>query len=145
MHGLASACGRAVACLHFAPSTIVSDYCERLLSVVATAASSLSSLHAAGLTSLEDGSCASLDVLLAGDADHEGWDVDHGLADGDVSLEDEDAGVVDRVGEVTLLDERLKSALQELRSGQTEHIIELALVVLQETQSHHSADEGLTY
>ena len=134
-----------MACPHFAPSTIVSDYCERLLSVVATAASSLSSLHAAGLASLEDGSSASLDVLLAGDADHEGGDVDHGLADGDVSLEDEDAGVVDRVGEVALLDERLQSALQELRSGQTEHIIELALVVLQETQSHHSADEGLTY
>ena len=62
-----------------------------------------------------------------------------------MSLEDEDAGVMNRVSKVALLDKRLQSALQELRRGQTEHIIKLAFVVLQETQSHHSADEGLTY
>ena len=114
-------------------------------SVVTTTASGLSSLHAARLASLEDGCGASLDVLLGADANHEGGDVNHGLADGDVSLEDEDASVVDRVGEVALLDERLKSALEELGRGQTEHIIKFAFVVLQETQSHHSADECLTY
>lgn len=114
-------------------------------SIITAATSSLSSLHAARLASLEDGSGASLDVLLGGDANHEGGDVDHGFSDGDVSLEDEDAGVMDRVGEVALLDESLQSALQELGCGKTEHIIEFAFVVLQETKSHHSADEGLTY
>jgi len=84
-------------------------------------------------------------VLLGADTDHEGWDVDHGFADSDMSLEDEHAGMMDGVGKVALLDEGLQSAFQELGGGQTEHIIELALVVLQETESHHSADEGLTY
>ena len=84
-------------------------------------------------------------MLLGCDTDHEGGDVDHGFADSDVSLVDEDAGVMDGVGESTLLNEGLKSAFEELGGSQTEDIIELALVVLQETESHHSADEGLTY
>ena len=62
-----------------------------------------------------------------------------------MSLVDEDAGVMDGVGESALLDEGLKSTFEELGGCQTEDIIELALVVLQETESHHSADEGLTY
>ena len=114
-------------------------------SIVVASTTGLSPLHAAGLASLEDRRGASLDVLLGADTHHEGGDVDHGLANGDVSLEDEDTGVVNGVGEVALLDESLESALEELGGGQTEHIIELALVVLQETESHHSADEGLTY
>jgi len=36
-----------------------------------------------------------LDVLLGGDADHEGGNVHHLFADSDVLLSDEDAGVVD--------------------------------------------------
>ena len=53
--------------------------------------------------------------------------------------------MVDGVGQVALLDEGLKSTLKELRRGQTEHVIELALVVLQQTESDHAADQGLTY
>ena len=114
-------------------------------SVVAATASSLSSLHAAGLASLEDGGGASLNVLLRGHTHHVGGNIDGLFADSDVFLEDEDAGVMNRVGEVALLDEGLQSALQELGRGQTEHIIEIALVVLQQAESHHSADQGLTY
>ena len=84
-------------------------------------------------------------MLLGADAHHEGGDVDHLLADGDVALADEDAGVMDGAGEVALLDEGLEAAFQELGGRQTEHIIELALVVLQETESDHAADQGLTY
>jgi len=62
-----------------------------------------------------------------------------------VSLEDEDTGVMDGVSEVTLLNEGLESTFKELGGGQTENIIELALVVLQESESHHSADECLTF
>ena len=60
-------------------------------------------------------------------------------------LEDHDTSVMDGRSEVALLDEGLKSSLKELRGGKTEYIIELALVVFQETKSHHSTDEGLTY
>jgi len=52
---------------------------------------------------------------------------------------------MDGVSEVTLLDESLESSLKELRGGQTKDVIELAFIVLEETESHHSADEGLTY
>ena len=114
-------------------------------SVVATTVSGLLSLDTARLASLEDRGSASSDVLLGADANHERGNIDGLFADSDVALEDEDAGVVDRVGEVALLDEGLQSALQELGRGQTEHIIELALVVLQQTESHHTADQGLTY
>ena len=108
-------------------------------------ATGLLSLEAAHLACPEDGGSAFLDVLLGGNAHHEGGDVDGLLADSDVLLEDKDASVMDGVGEHALLHEGLQSALKELRGGQTEHVIELALVVLQETESHHSADEGLTY
>ena len=84
-------------------------------------------------------------MLLRADTNHERWNIDKLFADSDVFLEDHNAGVMDGAGEVTLLDEGLKSSLKELRSSKTEDIIEFAFVVLQETKSHHSADEGLTY
>ena len=114
-------------------------------SIITAATSSLSSLHAARLASLEDGGGTALDVLLRGDAHHERGDVDRLLADSDVLLEDEHAGVVDGLSEVALLNEGLETTLKELRGGQTEHIIELALVVLQQTKSNHAADQGLAY
>ena len=49
------------------------------------------------------------------------------------------------MGEVSLLDQSLKSSLKELGGGQTEYIIELALVILQKPKSNHTSDEGLTY
>ena len=113
--------------------------------VVATTAGSLLSLDTAVLLCLEDRGRALVDVLLGADANHEGWNIDSLFADGDVSLVDEDTGVVDGASQLALHNEGLESALQELRGSQTEHIIELALGVLQETKSHHSADEGLTY
>lgn len=118
---------------------------ERALYSFIVTASSLLSLDTAGLASLEAGGSATLDVLLGADANHKGRDIDSLFADGDVPTVDEDTGVVDRVGKVALLDEGLESSLQELGCRESEHIIELALVVLQETKSHHSADEGLTY
>lgn len=88
---------------------------------------------------------ASLDVLLGAHTDHEGGNIDSLLADSDVLLEDHNTGVMDGVSEVALLDEGLQSTLQELGRSQTEDVIELALVVLEESESDHSADEGLTY
>lgn len=111
--------------------------------VVLGAAGELSALGAAELASLEDGLGGVLDVLLGGDAHHEGGDVDHLLADGDVLLADEDAGVVDGGGELALDDEGLEAALKELSDGETEDVIELALGVLEEAELDHAADKGL--
>ncbi len=114
-------------------------------SLVATSTTGLSSLDTAWGASLEDRSVASLDVLLRADTHHEGGNIDSLLANSDVFLEDHDAGMMDGGSQVALLDESLETSLKELGGGQTEHIIELALVVLEQTKSHHSADEGLTY
>lgn len=84
-------------------------------------------------------------MLLLADAHEEGWNVDHLSADGDVSLSDEDARVVNGLGELSLLDLGLEATLKELGGGQSEHIIELPLVLLQESEAHHTSDEGLTY
>jgi len=86
-----------------------------------------------------------LDVLLRGDSDHEGWDVNHLLANSDVSLSDEDASVVNRVGDLLLLDKGLKTSLHELVDGQTKDVIELSFGFLQETKSYHTSDKSITY
>ena len=62
-----------------------------------------------------------------------------------MSLSDENASVMNRLGELSLVDQGLESPLQELGGGQTKDVIELALVVLQKSKSHHTSDEGLTY
>ena len=85
------------------------------------------SLLAAGLLGLDDRGGGVLDVLLGGGPNNERWDVDHLLADGDVSASDQDAGVVDRGGKFALEHEGLKASLHQLRDGEPEHVIELAL------------------
>ena len=82
-------------------------------------------------------------MLLRGNADHEGGDVNHLLADSDVLLADKDTGVMNGGGELALDNEGLESAFKELSDGETEHVIELALRVLEETETHHAADKSL--
>ena len=65
------------------------------------------------------------------------------LSNGDVSLADEDTGVVDAVSDLSLHNESLESAFHELANGQTEDIIELSLSVLEETEADHAADKSL--
>ena len=67
---------------------------------------------------------------LRGGSDHEGWDVDELLADGNVLLSDQDSGVVD--GSVLssdglLGDNSLKSSFKELVHGKTQNVIEFLL------------------
>jgi hypothetical protein len=111
-------------------------------SVVGTSGSLL--LHAAHLASLDAGGGGELDVLLGRNTDHEGGNVDHLLANGDVLLADQHAGVMDRVSELALHHEGLQTAFHELGDGQTQDVIELALRLLEETKTNHTAEEGLT-
>ena len=85
------------------------------------------------------------DELLGGSSHEERRDSDELLADGDVSLSDEDSGHVDGFGEVSLDNEGLESSLHELVDGQTKDVIELTLVLVEESKTDHSLDEGLTY
>ena len=61
-----------------------------------------------------------------------------------MSLADQDAGVVDAVGNLSLHDESLESAFHKLANGETEDIIELSLSVLKETKADHAANESLS-
>ena len=84
-------------------------------------------LLATELTSLDAGGGGELDVLLGGDTDHEGGNVDQLLADSDVLLSDEDTGVMNGLGNLSLHDEGLESAFHELGNGEAEDVIELSL------------------
>ena len=85
-----------------------------------------------------------MDVLLGGDTDHVGWNVDHLLGDSDVLLSDQNASVLDRLGELSLHDEGLEATLHELGDVETQDEIELLLFLREETHSNHTAEEGLT-
>ena len=117
---------------------------QRQSVVVLATAGGLASLHTAHLASLEDGLGRVLDVSLRGDTDHELRNVHHLLADGNVLLADEHTGVMDGGSELSLDDEGLEAALQELGNGQTQDIIEFSLRFLEETETDHTADESLT-
>ena len=85
---------------------------------------------------------------LGRDSDHEGRNVDELLSDGDVLLSEKDSGVVDGglgSNDSLLGHDGLESSLEELVDGETENVIELPLVVLEEAESDHSSDEGITY
>jgi len=85
-------------------------------------------------------------VLLGGELDHERWDIDHLLANSDVSLSDHDSSVMDTLGElVSLGNNGLKSSEHELINGKTENVIEGLLVFLHETELDDSSDEGITF
>jgi len=66
------------------------------------------------------------------------------LADSDVALADQDAGLMDGGSELSLHDEGLESAFEELGDGETEYVIELSLRVLKEAETDHTSDEGIT-
>ena len=93
---------------------------------------------------MPDGSSGNSDVSFAGSAYHERGDGNELLAVRDLSLADEDAGLVDGLGQGSLVHEGLKSSLHEEGDGQTEDKIEFTLLALKETESHHTSDKSLT-
>jgi hypothetical protein len=83
--------------------------------------------------------------LFTGASDEERGDINHLFADGNVSLSDENASLMYGSSEVSLDNEGLESTFHELVDGQTEDVIELSLVLVEETKSDHALDEGITY
>jgi hypothetical protein len=102
-------------------------------------------LHSSHGTGLIDGSWGHLNMLFRGDSDHERWNVNHLLTNSDVSLSDQNSGMMDGVSEFLLSDEGLESSFHELVEGKTENIIKLSFVLLEETKSDHSSKEGITF
>ena len=85
-----------------------------------------------------------VDVLLGVEADDERGDVDDLLPDADVALADEDAGVVDGLGEAELPHEGLEAALEEVLDLEGKDVIELHAGLVEDTDAHETANEGVT-
>ena len=63
----------------------------------------------------------------------------------DVSLFDEDAGVVNGFGQTQLEDLCLEATLQEVFLPKTQHVIQLHLVLIQHTNAHQATQQGITW
>jgi len=84
-------------------------------------------------------------VLLRVGTDHEGSYVYHPLTNTDVALLDENASVVDRLCETLLENLGLKAALEETLGGQLKYVIQLVLVLSEETVPNHPPEKCLTF
>lgn len=86
-----------------------------------------------------------VNVLLGVQSDHEGWNIDNLLTNSNVSLGDQNSGVVDRSGQTQLENLGLQSSLQEVLDSQGQDVIQLHLVLGQDTNSHQSSDQSVTF
>jgi len=85
-----------------------------------------------------------VDVLLGVEADNERRDVDNLLANADVTLTDQDTGVVDGLGQTDLEDLGLQATLQEILNLQGKHVIETHAGLIEDTDANETANEGVT-
>jgi len=86
-----------------------------------------------------------VDVLLRVETDDERRHVDDLLADADVALADQHTRVVDRLGQAELVDAGLETALEEILDLEGQHVIELHAVLVEHTDTHQTANEGVTF
>jgi len=61
-----------------------------------------------------------------------------------VPLADENTSVVDGLGKTELVDASLEAALQEILNLQGKHVIELHAGLVKDTDTHETANEGVT-
>lgn len=66
------------------------------------------------------------------------------LSNTDVSLTDEDTGVVDRLGESRLEDLSLEATLEEILNLESEDVIETHAGLVENTDSYKTTDQGVT-
>jgi len=62
----------------------------------------------------------------------------------DVTLADQDTGVVDRLGETELVDAGLETALQEVLDLEGQDVIELHAGLVEDTDTDETANKGVT-
>lgn len=92
----------------------------------------------AGLLGLKGRQRGKVDLLLRGGPNQELVGVDQILTDLDMSLMDQDSRLMDGLGlESLLVDSGLQSLIEELVDGQTQHVIQLQLLIGQQTITMH--------
>lgn len=84
-------------------------------------------------------------MLLGVEADNKGRHVNNLFANTDVSLSDENTGVVDRLGKTEFVDTGLQTALQKILNLQGQHVIELHAGVVEDTDTDKTANECVTF
>jgi len=96
---------------------------------------------ATGATAAERRLGGEVDVLLGVQPDQEAGHVDDLLADANVTLADEHAGVVDGLGESELEDLGLQATLQEILDFEAEDEIELHVLFVQDSDPDQAPQE----
>lgn len=102
----------------------------------------VSSVHTTRAATSQGRVLGELDVLLRIHVNHEGRRVHDLAADADVSLADQNTGVVDGLSHTGSEHHSLKSALHQLGSAQLQNVVELLLLLGDQSQTSHAADDG---
>ena len=125
---------------------VVSEYSNHSqdndLLLITTLVLVVSSGNTSGATTSEGRVLGELDVLLRVHVNHEGGGVHDLATDANVSLSDQDASVVDRLGKTELEHLGLKSAVHQLGGAQLQNVVELLLLLGDQSQTSHAADDG---
>lgn len=98
-----------------------------------------------GTSTTEWGGLGEVNVLLGVQSNNERWDVDNLLTNSNVSLGDQDTGMVDRSGQTQLVNLGLQTSLQEVLWLQGQNVIQLLLVLGQDTSTDQSSDQSVTF
>jgi len=106
--------------------------------------SSTLTLNATGPTSTIRRSESKVNVFLRVETDDEGRNVDYLLSDADMSLPDQHTGMMDGFSQTTLENLSLQPSLQEIFNLECQHVIETHAGLVQHTDAHETADEGVT-
>jgi hypothetical protein len=85
-----------------------------------------------------------VNVLLRVNSDQKRWRVAQLLTNSDMSLTDHNTSVMDSLGKTALENLSLKASLEHLLGSHGQSIIELSLIVVQETKSDQLSEESLT-
>jgi hypothetical protein len=88
---------------------------------------------------------AEVDVLLAVESDNVRWNVDDLLSDSDVSLSDQDSGVVNGLGETEFKNLGLESSFHEIFHFKSEDVVEFHVLFIENTNSHQSSEKSVTF
>ena len=86
-----------------------------------------------------------INVLLGVETDDEGRDVNDLLANTDMSLTNENTGVVDGLGETEFVDTSLKTTLQEILNLQCQHVIELHARLIEDTNTDETTNKCISF
>merc|ERR1719474_872892 len=85
-----------------------------------------------------------VDVFLGVESDDERGNIHHLLPNTDVPLPDENASMVNTLGESKLKHLSLEAPLQKVLNLQTEHVIKLHAGLIQHTDTHKTTQKGVS-